>query len=208
MNNKKFNPFEAAQELKKSIKDMLSKADPVLRAVLSDLSDKNSVAQVPKDKLPASPEGVLNKVDGQQQIPSPSLKNNVPPNFNAMQIRMQAPKSPAGSGGGNRPKKPKLGLGSKLMGFMKKKEEKRSNSENLNKTNNLMEKNGFSIAKLRQEMAESQGVPVGPTGLVPKVHQAPITGKKTILNEQPEPAKVLPMKAPKISLPKTPKTEG
>lgn len=213
MSEKKFSPIEVVLELKKSIKDLLQKADPVLSSILSDLSDKNSVAQVPKQNIPSGGEGVLYKIDGQQQsIPAPSLKNNVPPNFTAMKLRSQTPSTPAGASGGSGPKKPSFNIGSKLKGFMQKKEEKRASfsmdSKNINKTNNLMEKNGFSIAKLRQEMAESQGVPVGPTGLVPKVKQDPITGKKTILNEQPSPAKILPMKAPKISLPKDPKEGG
>lgn len=200
MSNKKFTPFEAVLELKKSLKDILMKADPVLRSILTDLADKDSVAEVPKNAIPAQSENVLHK-DGLQQpsIKPPSLKNNVPPNYSAMKIQMQAPKSPAGMGGGQGPKKPKglMSIGTKLKGFMQKMEEKR----NLGKTNSLMEKG--AVAKLRQEMAESQGVKPNTQGIVPNVKPDFATGHKT--GNAPK-SNILPFKAPRISLPKDPKT--
>lgn len=200
MSEKKFSPMDVILEIKKSLTQTLMKADPVLRSILMDLSDKNSIAEIPKKSIPTHSENVLNKIDGTQQqgIKPPSLKNNVPPNYNAMKLQMQAPKTPAGMGGGQGPKKPKglISIGSKLQGFMQKMEEKR----NMGKTNSLMEKG--SIAKLRQEMAESQGVKPNAQGLVPNVKPNFTIGHK--IDSEPK-STILPFKVPKISLPKDPK---
>ena len=198
MSEKKFTPLEVVTQLKKSLQDALKKADPVLSSILSDLKDKNSIAQVPKEDIPAGKESVLYKIDGTQQpqIQPPSLKNNVPPNYSAMKIQSQAPKSVMGS---MRTKKPKLpSITSKLKGFMQKREEKIAMKSDRGDLPNL-----GTVARLRQEMSESQGVPVGPTGLVPKVKQDPVTGKKSILNEPQSAGSVTPLKVPKISLPKS-----
>lgn len=196
MSEKKFTPAQVVEQLRKSLTEVLKKADPVLSSILEDLKDKNSVAQVPKEDVPAPRDGVLYKIDGAQQpqIKAPSLKNNVPPNYSAMKIQAQAPKPTVGMA---KPKKPGgMSISSKLKGFMQKREDKIA----LKKENEESSKLG-SIARLRQEMSESQGAPIGATGLVPKVKQDPVTGKKTVLGSEGG-GTVLPFKVPKISLPK------
>ena len=197
MSEKKFTPFEVVEKLKKSLQETLKKADPVLSSILTDLKDKNAEAQVPKEEIPVPKDGVLYKIDGlqQQKIKAPSLKNNVPPNYAAMKIQSAAPKTVMGSVGMQKPKA--LSITSKLKGFMQKREEKAAM-----KSDGAESKLG-SIARLRQEMSESQGVPVGSSGLVPKVSQSPITGKKTVMESPKVGGTVTQLNVPKISLPKS-----
>ena len=125
--SKTFKPKEVAEALKKSLTEKMEKASPVLRAILNDIGDKNSVAELPPEEIPTdSKQNVLNKqaeAGVQQPIKSPQLKNNVPPNIGAMQQRAET----GGMGGNQGPKKPKGPL--KLQTFMKSIEGKRSSPQ-------------------------------------------------------------------------------
>lgn len=112
---KKYTALQAATELKKSLHRAIAKADPALKAILSDLGDDNAEANVDKDSIPSAvPENVLYKAPQQPTIKAPSLsdnapkigsgpKNNVPANITQMAIN-QAPKAPSA------PKKMSLSL--------------------------------------------------------------------------------------------------
>jgi len=112
--DKKYTALEAATELKKSLHKAIAKADPALKAILADLGDDNSHADVDKDQVPSAvPQNVLYKAPQQPQIKAPSLsnagpkigagpKNSVPANITQMAIN-SAPKAPAAP-------KAKLGL--------------------------------------------------------------------------------------------------